>query len=131
MSEWGLPSWLRDEGEEIPYTAAQLEPTLRRLVAAVEVDLRREGSAALGLAAAWARVAELRFPRKAVPRSVVEAIEDLVLEWDRFPGTGFTSYALSLTPEQVEAERNRISWMLAQTRQAAARDWPVELLPTE
>ncbi len=113
-----LPDILRDD-HDATYTAHQLEPTIARLQDAVS-DLGSDGTTPQALAAAWTRIAELRLPRKAVPGPVLDAIEDLVVEWGSRGMGGIARYAYSLTPDEVEREGERIREMLDATRAAAA-----------
>ena len=127
-----LPPMFRGHDIEVPYTAEQLEPTVKRLRAAVEVDLGSGfGSPQQRLAAAWTRVAELRLPRKAVPNAVLDEIERLVAIWDTFGQGGIARYAYTLNEEQIEREANRVKKMLADTEAMYDDPFPVEMVPTE
>lgn len=125
-----LPDILRDDHDDAAYTAHQLEPTLARLRDAVG-DLGTEGVTPQALAAAWTRIAELRLPRKAVPGPVLDAIEDLVVEWGARGMGGIARYAWSLTPDEAEREGERIREMLAATEAAAASAPPGPIFLTE
>ena len=123
---------LRGHGIEVPYTPAQLAPTLKRLETALRHDFDRGyGTPQQRLAAAWTRVAELRLPRKAVPTRVLDDIEDLVVEWDRFEGNGIVRYAATLSDAQVERERARLERMLRFVEEMVAANYEVEVVPTE
>jgi hypothetical protein len=120
--DFELPYFFRDKQMEVPWSAGQLVPTLLRLRDALEVDLGSPyGTPQQRLAAAWTRVAELRLPRKAVPRSVEEEVERLVMMWDRGgrPG-GLERSAFALDDEGVEREAARIRWMLEEVERAQA-----------
>ena len=132
MEEVVLPPGLRDDGREVPYTAAQLAPTLARLRAALENDLARtSGTAQERLAAAWTRIAELRLPRKAVPVAVLDEIEALVALWDGYGRDGILRHAFSRTDAQVDQAAKRIAWMLGETEASAALGYTQELVPSE
>ena len=125
-----LPDILRDDHDDATYTAHQLEPTIERLQDAVD-DLGAEGPTPQALAAAWTRIAELRLPRKAVPGPVLDAIEDLVVEWGAQGMGGIARHAYSLTPDELEREGERIRDMLAATQGAAASAPPGPIFLTE
>ena len=132
MEEEDLPPMLRGHGIEVPYTPAQLAPTLRRLETALRQDFDRGyGTPQQRLAAAWTRIAELRLPRKAVPTRVLDDVEDLVIEWDRYDGNGIVRYAATLTDGEVERERARIERMLHLVQDMAAENHAFEVVPTE
>lgn len=127
-----LPPMFRGHDLDVPYTAAQLEPTLRRLRVAVEMDLRSgSGTLQQRLAAAWTRIAELRLPRKAVPTAVLDEVERLVAVWDRFGSGGIARAAYALDDGQVGAEARRLEHMLALAEAAAVDPFPVPLVPSE
>jgi hypothetical protein len=127
-----LPLPFRDENIEVPYTAEQLVPTVRRLRDALAIDLASSyGTPQQRLGAAWTRIAELRLPRKAVPNSVLNTIEELMLAWDRFAPDGIKRYARTLSDEEVDREAGRIAWMLRETEAAANRGYTNEVVTTE
>ncbi len=127
-----LPPGLRDDGIEVPYTAAQLAPTLKRLRDALEHDLAAtHGTPQSRLTAAWTRIAELRLPRKAVPSRVLDELEALVTAWDSYTANGIARHAATLSAADVETERERIAWMLRRTEAAAALGYTTEVVPTE
>ncbi len=124
-----LPEILR-EPDDAAYTAAQLEPTRRRLEAAVG-DVSAAPISAPMLIAAWTRIAELRLPRKAVSGPVLREIEALVTAWDAHGGSGMSGYAYSLSAAQREREADRIRALLALTESAAAHAPPAPRYQTE
>ncbi len=127
-----LPPGLRDDGIEVPYTAGQLAPTLKRLRDALEKDLAAtHGTPQTRLAAAWTRIAELRLPRKAVPSRVLDELEEIIVAWDGYAANGIGRHAATLTEAEVETERERIAWMLRRTEAAAGLGYTVEVVPTE
>ncbi|MFN0096633.1 MAG: hypothetical protein ACKVVT_17895 [Dehalococcoidia bacterium] len=127
-----LPPPFDTEGLEVPYTAKQLEPTIRRLRLAVEVDLRSDARRPQErLAAAWTRIAELRFPRKAVPVKVLDEVERLIISWDAHGRGGIIKYAQTLSDVDAAREAGRVVWMLQETESLAALDFPYEVVPTE
>jgi hypothetical protein len=127
-----LPPPFDTEGLDVPYTAKQLEPTMKRLRHAVDVDLKSDGRRPQErLAAAWTRIAELRLPRKAVPVNVLDEIERLTLAWDHYGRGGIVRHALSLSDAEAAKEAGRIVWMLRETEALAAADFPYEVVPTE
>jgi hypothetical protein len=128
-----LPPMLRDDGIDVPYTAEQLAPTLKRLRDALEKDLAApHGTPQARLAAAWTRIAELRLPRKAVPARVLDEIETLVARWDTYgDGNPIARHAATLTDPEVETERERIAWMLRRTEAAANLGYTTAAVPTE
>ena len=125
-----LPDILRDDHDDATYTAHQLEPTIARLQDAVD-DLGTGEPTPQGLAAAWTRIGELRLPRKAVPGPVLDAIEDLVVEWGSRGMGGIARYAYSLTPDERGREAERIRDMLEATRAAAASAPPGPIFLSE
>ncbi len=125
-----LPDILRDDHDDVTYTAHQLEPTIARLQAAVE-DLGRGEPTPQGLAAAWTRIAELRLPRKAVPGPVLDAVEDLVVEWGSHGMGGIARHAYSLSADERGREAERIREMLEATRAAAASAPPGPIFLSE
>ncbi|MCY3882390.1 MAG: hypothetical protein OXG61_09750 [Chloroflexi bacterium] len=124
-----LPDILRDD-HDATYTAHQLEPTIERLQDAVS-DLGTGEPTPQALSAAWTRIAELRLPRKAVPGPVLDAIEDLVVEWGSQGMGGIARYAYSLTPDELGRETERIREMLEATRAAAASAPPGPIFLSE
>ncbi len=127
-----LPPPFDVEGLEVPYTAAQLDPTIRRLRTAVERDLKQDSRQPQErLAAAWTRIAELRLPRKAVPMTVLDEIERLTLAWAAAGRNGIGRYARSLSDAETAREAGRIVWMLREAERVAALDFPYEVVPTE
>lgn len=132
VREEDLPPLFRGHDLEVPYTPGQLRPTRERLRAAIEVDLARTaGTPAQRLAAAWTRVAELRLPRKAVPGPVLDAIEGLVMTWERYEPGGIGRYAGSLGVEGIAMEAARLRWMLAEVEREMVLGHPSEVVPTE
>ena len=126
-----LPPMFREDFE-ILYTAKQLEPTIERLHSAIEEDLKKGvGTPQQCLAAAWRRIAELRFPRKAVPQQVLNEVEELLGLWERSGPGGPESYAYSLSEEQILAEHERLKKMLRWTKEAAAQGPEQPLVETE
>jgi hypothetical protein len=103
-----IPVALLYDYPEVAYTREQLRPTIERLTLALDVDLAAGSAPQQRLAAAWTRIAELRFPRKAVPQQVLDAIEDLVLRWSR---EGIAQCAAKLTNDEVQLEEKAIAWM--------------------
>jgi hypothetical protein len=124
-----LPAMFQ-EAPEVPYSPAQLEPTIARLRAALAEFEVAPASPQQQLAAAWTRLAELRLPRKAVPVAVLDDIEELLLEWDRFQPDGIRRRAMSLSESEVLRERGRIAAMLDVTIAAADAGAPAAV-PTE
>ena len=127
--DFDLPEMFREHGDA-SYTSRQLEPTLRRLRAAVD-DVSASPVTPQALAAAWTRIAELRLPRKAVPGPVLHEIEELVAAWGSHGIGGIAAQAYSLGEEEREREAERIRGMLAITETAAANAPTVPLYVTE
>jgi hypothetical protein len=116
----GLPLSLAWEANAIQYSSEELQAALNRLQEALEVDL---GNASVPnpqqLSSAWVRIAELRLPRMAVPRDVLESVESLVSRWDSMGTDGMQKYAYVLSAEERSAEAERIRAMLAAVKEAA------------
>lgn len=126
-----LPPMFREDFE-ILYTEKQLEPTIERLRSAIEEDLvKGVGTPQQSLAAAWRRIAELRFPRKAVPSNVLAEVEDLLGLWEKSRNGGPEGYAYSLSEEQILNEHNRLKKMLRWTQKAAKEAPKFPLVETE
>ncbi len=126
-----LPAMLRDDHEDATYTARQLEPTIARLRAAVEVDLAGAEATPQRLAAAWTRIAELRLPRKAVPTAILREIEDLVVLWGSHGIGGIAAHAYTLPSDEREREAVRIREMLEVAEAAATSAPPGPIFRTE
>lgn len=132
MEEVVLPAGFRDHELEVPYTAAQLAPTIVRLRRALETDMNTAmGTPQQRLGAAWTRIAELRLPRKAVPNSVLDEIERLVGLWDSHGYGAIMGAAYAQSDSAVERERRCIARMLEETEAAAALGFIQEVVPTE
>ena len=128
----GLPLPLRGHDIDVPFARTQLIPTAARLQEAISVDLGcADVPTAQQLASAWLRIAELRLPRKAVPNSVLETIEDLVARWDAMGHGGLTRYAYSLTPAGRRQHADKIRSMLAAVQDAIAVAGEHVLVPTD
>ena len=126
-----LPDMLRDDLEDATYTARQLEPTIARLRAAVDVDLAGAEASPQRLAAAWTRIAELRLPRKAVPTPILREIEDLVVLWGSHGIGGIAAHAYGLPPAEREREADRVRAMLGAAEAAATSAPPGPMFRTE
>ena len=99
---------------------------------AVSIDLAgAQTPTAQQLAAAWLRIAELRLPRKAVPNSVLETVEDLVTRFDAMGYGGVTRYAYSLSPADRRQQADVIRSMLASVRGAISSATDDVLMPTD
>lgn len=128
----GLPLPLRGHGADVPFSRGQLGPTAARLQNAVSIDLAgAQTPTAQQLAAAWLRIAELRLPRKAVPNSVLETVEDLVTRFDAMGYGGVTRYAYSLSPADRRQQADVIRSMLASVRGAISSATDDVLMPTD
>lgn len=127
--DFDLPEMFREHGDA-SYTPQQLEPTLRRLQAAVD-DVSASPLTPQALAAAWTRIAELRLPRKAVPGPVLDEIEALVAAWGSQEIGGIAAQAYSLGAAEREREAERIRGMLAIAEAAAANAPTAPLYETE
>jgi hypothetical protein len=106
-------------GDEMRFTAEELEPARRRLADALERDWGGAGTPAQRLAAAWQRIGELRLPGVVAPQSVLGEVERLVNLWDHHRPGGPLKAAHALTPEQVNAEVDVIRTMLDQVDEAS------------
>ncbi len=130
--EQELPLPLRGHGIDVPFSRDQLVPTAVRLQDAVSTDLGdAEVPTAQQLASAWFRIAELRLPRKAVPNSVLEVVEELVARWDSMGYGGVTRYAYALSPAERHREAEAIKSMLAAVRDAISTAPDTALMPTD
>jgi hypothetical protein len=108
---------------EVPCPPEDLARAERRLREAIEIDLRSFGDEpAMGLAAAWTRVAELRLPGWCLPSRVRDEIDRLVVMWDHRRGSSaIRNTALGLGPGEVADECERLARMLAELEHALER----------